>query len=83
MRVVTMCCRSLLRRRVRTSLTILGIALSVMLVTGIGLTTENYITTIKEMNIFYQGKIVIAGGGGGIPVIINGNGLFQGVEAVS
>jgi carbamate kinase len=28
------------------------------------------------------GKIVIAAGGGGIPVIINGNGLFQGVEAV-
>ena len=29
-----------------------------------------------------SGKIVIAAGGGGIPVIINGNGLFQGVEAV-
>ncbi|MEE8377397.1 MAG: carbamate kinase [Candidatus Aminicenantaceae bacterium] len=29
-----------------------------------------------------SGKIVIAGGGGGIPVIINGKGLFQGVEAV-
>lgn len=29
-----------------------------------------------------SGKIVIAGGGGGIPVIINGRGLFQGVEAV-
>lgn len=28
------------------------------------------------------GRIVIAAGGGGIPVIINGNGLFQGVEAV-
>jgi carbamate kinase len=30
----------------------------------------------------HAGKIVIAAGGGGIPVIINGNGLFQGVEAV-
>jgi len=29
-----------------------------------------------------SGKIVIAAGGGGIPVIINGQGLFQGVEAV-
>lgn len=29
-----------------------------------------------------SGKIVIAAGGGGIPVIINGSGLFQGVEAV-
>ncbi|MDH4196556.1 MAG: carbamate kinase [Candidatus Aminicenantes bacterium] len=28
------------------------------------------------------GRIVVAAGGGGIPVIINGNGLFQGVEAV-
>ncbi len=29
-----------------------------------------------------SGKIVIALGGGGIPVIINGRGLFEGVEAV-
>lgn len=29
-----------------------------------------------------NGRIVIAAGGGGIPVIINGNGLFEGVEAV-
>jgi carbamate kinase len=28
------------------------------------------------------GRIVIAAGGGGIPVIINGNGLYEGVEAV-
>lgn len=33
-------------------------------------------------NLVHSGKIVIAAGGGGIPVIINGNGLFQGVEAV-
>ena len=30
----------------------------------------------------HSGKIVIALGGGGIPVIINGRGLFEGVEAV-
>lgn len=29
-----------------------------------------------------SGRIVIAAGGGGIPVIINANGLYQGVEAV-
>lgn len=29
-----------------------------------------------------SGKIIITAGGGGIPVIINGNGVFQGVEAV-
>jgi carbamate kinase len=35
---------------------------------------------LKEL--VHSGKIVIAAGGGGIPVIINGSGLFQGVEAV-
>jgi carbamate kinase len=33
-------------------------------------------------DLVHAGKIVIAAGGGGIPVIIDGNGLFQGVEAV-
>jgi carbamate kinase len=33
-------------------------------------------------DLVQSGKIVITAGGGGIPVIINGNGLFQGVEAV-
>jgi carbamate kinase len=32
--------------------------------------------------LVHSGSIVIAAGGGGIPVIINGRGLFQGVEAV-
>ena len=35
---------------------------------------------IREL--VHSGKIVIALGGGGVPVIINGRGLFQGVEAV-
>lgn len=33
-------------------------------------------------DLVHSGKIVITAGGGGIPVIINGRGLFQGVEAV-
>ncbi|MBD3414048.1 MAG: carbamate kinase [Candidatus Aminicenantes bacterium] len=33
-------------------------------------------------DLVHSGNIVIASGGGGIPVIINGRGLFQGVEAV-
>jgi carbamate kinase len=33
-------------------------------------------------DLVHSGNIVIAAGGGGIPVIINGRGLFQGVEAV-
>ena len=32
--------------------------------------------------LVHSGKIVIAVGGGGIPVIINGRGFFEGVEAV-
>ncbi|MBS3819355.1 carbamate kinase [bacterium] len=33
-------------------------------------------------DLVHSGKIVVTAGGGGIPVIINGRGLFQGVEAV-
>jgi carbamate kinase len=33
-------------------------------------------------DLVHSGKIVIAAGGGGIPIIINGRGLFEGVEAV-
>jgi carbamate kinase len=33
-------------------------------------------------DLIRSGQIVIAAGGGGIPVIINGRGLFEGVEAV-
>jgi carbamate kinase len=33
-------------------------------------------------DLVHTGRIVIAAGGGGIPVIINGRGLFEGVEAV-
>ena len=35
---------------------------------------------VKEL--VNSGKIVIVAGGGGIPVVINGRGLFEGVEAV-
>ncbi len=33
-------------------------------------------------DLVMAGRVVIAAGGGGIPVIINGRGLFEGVEAV-
>jgi carbamate kinase len=33
-------------------------------------------------DLVHAGRVVIAAGGGGIPIIINGNGLFRGIEAV-
>jgi carbamate kinase len=33
-------------------------------------------------DLVQAGRVVIAAGGGGIPVILNGRGLFEGVEAV-
>lgn len=33
-------------------------------------------------HLIHSGHVVITGGGGGVPIIINGRGLFQGVEAV-
>lgn len=34
------------------------------------------------LDLVNEGRIVLAAGGGGIPVVINGRGLFEGVEAV-
>ena len=33
-------------------------------------------------DLVHAGRVVIAAGGGGIPVILNGRGLYEGVEAV-
>jgi len=33
-------------------------------------------------DLVYSGRVVIAAGGGGIPVVLNGRGLYEGVEAV-
>ena len=73
-----MCLRNLLRRRVRTSLCVLGITLAVMFIVTIGATTSRYTSIIREMNIFFnrdilvvaQGSIVVHAfpiGGGNLP----------------
>jgi len=54
-----MCLRNLFRRRIRTSLCILGIALGIMLIISVGATTMRYIDVIKEMNVFYSGDVVV------------------------
>ncbi len=54
-----MCLRNLFRRRLRTSLCILGIALGIMLIISVGATTRRYMDVIKEMNLFYSGEVVV------------------------
>jgi len=67
MRISMMCLRNLLRRRLRTSLCILGIALATMFIVIIGATTGRYVTVIKEMNLFFSKDIVVVAKG--VPVI--------------
>lgn len=59
MRITMMCLRNLLRRRLRTSLCILGIALATMFIVVIGATTMRYVSVIKEMNLFFSGDVVV------------------------
>ena len=54
-----MCLRNLFRRRLRTSLCILGVALGIMLIISVGATTRRYMDVIKEMNLFYSGDVVV------------------------
>ena len=57
--MTTMCLRNLLRRRLRTSLCVLGVALATMFIVVIGATTMRYVTVIKEMNLFFSGDVVV------------------------
>jgi putative ABC transport system permease protein len=59
MRITMMCLRNLLRRRLRTSLCILGIVLATMFIVVIGATTGRYVSVIKEMNMFFSGDVVV------------------------
>jgi len=63
MRITIMCLRNLVRRRLRTSLCILGITLAVMFIVAIGATTTTYISAIKEMNLFFSGDVVVVARG--------------------
>ena len=58
-----MCLRNLFRRRLRTSLCILGITLAVMSIVAIGATTSRYAAVIKETNIFFSGHVVVVAEG--------------------
>jgi putative ABC transport system permease protein len=63
MRLTILSFRSLTQRKVRTALCLLGIALGVMVSLSVGTTTMAYTTALREMNIFFQGKIVVTSKG--------------------
>ncbi|MGQ9530706.1 MAG: ABC transporter permease [Candidatus Bathycorpusculaceae bacterium] len=58
-RLVTFCLRNLFRRKMRTFLCILGIALATTFVVAVGATTMRYTTVIKEMNVLFSGQVMV------------------------
>ncbi len=63
MRITVMSLRNLFRRRLRTSLCILGVSLATIFIVAIGATTTNYTAVIREMNIFFRGDVVVVAEG--------------------
>ena len=57
---MTFCFRNLFRRKVRTALCIIGVALATMFVIAVGATTLRYTTVIREMNVLFHGQIMVA-----------------------
>jgi putative ABC transport system permease protein len=72
-----MCLQNLFRRRGRTWLCVLGVALSIMLIIAIGGTTNHYITAVKEMNVFYPGNVVVVPKGSIFIQAISVGGVLQ------
>jgi putative ABC transport system permease protein len=59
-RLLTFCFRNLFRRKVRTALCVLGVTLATAFVITIGVTTMRYTTVIKEMNVLFNGQVMVA-----------------------
>jgi putative ABC transport system permease protein len=59
MRIVTMCIRNLTRRKLRTYLSIFGIAAAACIAVAVGATTTKYSTIMIEMNTFFRGQVVV------------------------
>jgi putative ABC transport system permease protein len=59
MRLITLCFRNLFRRKMRTALCIVGIALATTFVVAVGATTMRYTTVIKEMDVLFSGQIMV------------------------
>jgi putative ABC transport system permease protein len=58
-RLLTFCFRNLFRRKVRTVLCIIGVALATTFVVAVGAATMRYATVIKEMNVLFNGQIMV------------------------
>jgi putative ABC transport system permease protein len=56
---LTFCFRNLLRRRIRTFLCILGVAIAATFVIAIGATTMRYATVIREMNVLFNDQVTV------------------------
>ncbi|MCK4669554.1 hypothetical protein KAT21_05495, partial [Candidatus Bathyarchaeota archaeon] len=56
---MTFCFKNLFRRKVRTTLCILGVALATTFVIAVGSTTMRYTTVIKEMNVLFSGQVMV------------------------
>jgi len=59
MRLLTFCFRNLFRRKLRTSLCVLGVALATAFVIAVGATTTRYITVIRSMNVLFSGQVMV------------------------
>jgi putative ABC transport system permease protein len=58
-RLLTFCLRNLFRRKARTVLCILGVAIAATFVIAIGATTMRYTTVIREMSVLFSGQITV------------------------
>jgi len=56
---LTFCFRNLFRRKIRTALCIIGVALAATFVIAVGATTMRYTTVIKEMNVLFNGQVMV------------------------
>ena len=59
MRFVTFCFRNLFRRKIRTTLCILGVALGTTFIVAVGAATMRYIAVIKEMSVLFSGYVMV------------------------
>lgn len=59
MRLLTFCFRNLFRRKLRTILCVLGVALATAFVIAVGATTTRYMTVVKSMNVLFSGQVMV------------------------